>query len=72
MLGRQKVAISCAKPCFNSFKDYIYLFERNKKRAQAGGVVEGEGEAGSLLSRKSNVGLYPRTLGSGPELKADA
>jgi len=30
-----------------------------------------EGEAGSLL-RKPNAGIDPRTLGSPPELKADA
>ena len=33
---------------------------------------EGEGEAGSPLSREPVAGLDPRTLGSGPELKADA
>ena len=34
---------------------------------------EGEGEAGSPLSREpDDVGLHPRTLGSGPEPRADA
>jgi len=32
----------------------------------------GEGEAGFLLSREPDAGLDPRTLGSGPEPKADA
>ena len=36
----------------------------------AGGV--GEEEAGSQQSREPDVGLNPRTLGSFPELKADA
>lgn len=40
----------------------------NRERAQAGGVGMGEGEAGSLLSRKPNAepdaGLNPKTLGS--------
>jgi len=34
------------------------------KRAQAGGAGEGEGEAGSPLSREPDAGLDPRTLGS--------
>ena len=37
-----------------------------------GGGAEGEGEAGSLLSREPHVGLDSRTLGSRPEPKADA
>ena len=54
-----------------SLKGFIYLFDRDKDRegTQAGGV--GEGEAGFPPSRESDVGLNPRTLGSGPELKAD-
>jgi len=39
-------------------KDFIYLFARERERAQA------EGEVGSLLSKESDVGLDPRTLGS--------
>jgi len=48
------------------------LTERDTARegTQAGGVREGE--AGFPLSREPNVGLDPRTLGSWPELKADA
>ena len=34
---------------------FIYLTERAK--AQTGGMVEGEGEAGSLMSREPNEGL---------------
>jgi len=43
---------------------FIYLTERDTARegTQAGGV--GEGEAGFPLSRESNAGLNPRTLGS--------
>ena len=36
------------------------------------GRAEGEGEADSLLSRESYMGLNPRTLRSWPEPKADA
>ena len=43
---------------------FIYLTDRDTVRegAQAGGV--GEGEAGTLWSRKPDAGLHPRTLGS--------
>ena len=44
------------------FKDlFIYLRERASKgeRVQAGGAAEGEGEAGSLLSRELMLGLIP-------------
>ena len=43
--------------------------EAAREETQAGEV--GEGEAGSLLSREPDSGLDPRTLRSGPELKAD-
>ena len=51
---------------------FIYLTERQPARegTQAGGV--GEEEAGSQRGREADVGLDPRTLGSCPELKADA
>lgn len=41
------------------YKDFIYLREREK--AQAGGWAEGEGEAGSPLSKEPDSGLIPRT-----------
>ena len=47
----------------------MYLFER--KKTQAGGGAEGEGEAGSPLGREPDMGLDPRTLGSPPEQKSD-
>ena len=51
---------------FYFFKDFIYLFGRERETAtegtQAGG--EGEGEAGFPPSRGPDVGLNPRTLGS--------
>ena len=52
-------------------KIYLFILE---KREQVGGGTEGEREsqAASLLSREPNKGLDPRTLGSRPELKADA
>ena len=43
-------------------KDFMYLFEREKERSQAGG--EREGEVDSLLSREPDAGYDPRTLGS--------
>ena len=42
----------------------IYLFERERECAQAEGVAENEGKVGSWLSRKPDVGLNPRTLGT--------
>ena len=45
------------------FKKYfVYLFDT--ERAQVGGGAEGEGEAGSPLSREPHMGLNPRILGS--------
>ena len=38
------------------FQDCIYLFEREREHKWGGGP-EGEGEADSLLSRESGVGL---------------
>ena len=51
----------------------IYLFERERERERErenklGGGAEGEGKAGSLLSRESDPGLQPRTLKSQPVL----
>ena len=53
-------------------KDFIYSTERDTARegTPAGGV--GGREAGTPLSREPDAGLHPRTLGSRPELKADA
>ena len=42
------------------------------KHKQVERQAEAEGEADSPQSREPDVGLDPRTLGSGPELKADA
>ena len=47
---------------------YLFIHERHTERAE----TQAEGEAGSSRSRKPNVGLDPRTLGSRPELKAEA
>jgi len=47
------------------------LTERDSERGNTSGGV-GEGEADSPLSREPDAGLNPRTLGSWPELKADA
>ena len=41
------------------FKDFIYLYDRERERAQAG-----EREAGFPLSREPHAGLDPRTLRS--------
>ena len=48
------------------FKDFIYSFERERES------TKGEEEADTPLSREPHAGLAPRTLKSGPELKADA
>ena len=49
---------------FLFLKDFIYLFDRESERAQAGREAVGEGEAGPPLSREPDAGLNPRTLGS--------
>ena len=51
---------------FYFLKYFIYLFDRTREseHKQREWHAEGEGEAGSLLSREPNVGLNPRTLGS--------
>ena len=56
------------------FKDFIYLFERQRVRKHTAGcgAAEAEGEAGNLLSGELDAGLHPRTLGSQPEPKANA
>ena len=63
------------------FKDFIYLRENEREseweHKQGKGGAEGEGEAGSMLSREldavlDDAVLDPRTLWLGPELKADA
>ena len=53
---------------------FVYLTAREsmKERERTQGAAEGEGEAGSSLSREPNVALNPRTLGSRPEPKVDA
>ena len=42
----------------------FYLFDREIEHmsTQAGGMVEGEREAGSWLNREPDLGLNPRTL----------
>ena len=57
---------------FSFFKIFTYLFDTERQRAQAGVTAEGEAEVGSPLSKEPDVGLRPRTLRSGPELKVDA
>ena len=42
-----------------------------KSENELGGGAEGEGEAGSPLTRKPDVGLDPGALESGPEPKTD-
>ena len=47
-------------------KDFIYLFDREKECKHKQGELqeEGEGEAGSPLSREPDMGLDPKTRGS--------
>ena len=47
------------------FKDFIYLFvrERERERLSKQEEQQAEGEAGSLLSKEADAGLHPRTLG---------
>ena len=57
---------------FNFVKDYIYFERESAHKQTRGAEEEGEGNAGSPLSREPNAGLHPRTLRSRPELKAGA
>ena len=50
------------KPIYNINNFIRFLFVRERERAQADRVAEGE--AGSLRSKEPDVGLNPRTLGS--------
>ena len=52
---------------FSFLRFYLCIWERERAWAGRGA----EGEADSLLSREPDIGLYPRTLGSWPEAKAD-
>ena len=45
---------------YDFLKDSIYLFDRERVHKQGEQQAEGEGEAGSLPSRKSDAGLDPR------------
>ena len=55
-----------------SFYYFIHLSDRERTKEHKQGKAEGKGEVGSLLGRETDMGLNPRTLGSGPEPKADA
>ena len=46
------------------FKDFIYLFDRERSQVGREAGREREREAGSPLSREPDVGLNPRTLRS--------
>ena len=54
------------------FKDFIYLFDR-ETASERGNTSRGSGRGRSRLPEEEpDAGLHPRTLGSCPELKADA
>ena len=44
-----------------SFSKNIYLFERERVHKQGEQQAEGEGEAGSQMSREPDVGFHLRT-----------
>uniref|UniRef100_A0A8I3PS12 STAG2 cohesin complex component n=2 Tax=Canis lupus familiaris TaxID=9615 RepID=A0A8I3PS12_CANLF len=61
--------VLCYLIVFFFFYLRFYLFERAEERErehvrELGARAEGEGEADTLLSRESHVGLHSRTLGS--------
>ena len=62
----RELVISCFLFCFVlfCFKDFIYLFERDRARRAHQHKQGGEGEAGSPVSWEPNMGLDLRTLGS--------
>ena len=59
-------------PPHYSFFLNLFVSERVRVRAQAGGEAERDGAADSPLSREPDVGLDPRTPGSQHEPKVDA
>ena len=48
----------------NIYLDFVYLFDRERehKHKQVGQLAEGEGEAGSLLSREPDAGPWDHDL----------
>ena len=64
--GRHQTAAPPRDPEYYLFllKIFIYSFDRESEYKQGEKEVEGEGEAGSLLSREPDVVLDSRTLGS--------
>ena len=48
----------------SSFKDFIYLLDREREHKQGEQQAEGEGETGFPQSREPDTGLNPKTLGS--------
>ena len=46
------------------FKKILFIYLTKREHKQGEQQAEGEGEAGSLLTREPDVGLEPRTLGS--------
>ena len=56
------------KDCDSSSKIYLFILERDKKRASQGGRAgEKESQADSMLSTEPDTGLDPRTLRSQAE-----
>ena len=58
--GRQHQLHALTSRFLFFFKDFIYLFDR--EREQVEGAAEGEDEAGSPLRREVDMGLDLRTL----------
>ena len=65
------IYVICPKFSRLTFYLFIYLTEGRERERVSTQQAEGEGEAGSQLSREPDVGFDPRTLGSQPELKGD-
>ena len=68
--------MSLASLCFTAYQLMIVyilktLFIWERESTCKGGGAEGEGEADSSLSGKPDIALYPRTLKSWLERKAD-
>ena len=62
-------SITVFKLSSSFFKDFIYLFEREREGEHeriGSGRAKGKGEADSLLSRELDPGLHCRTPGSWP------
>ena len=66
-----RAAVWILIPVVDSFFKILFIYLTEITSRQRGRQREREEEAGSLMSRQPDAALDPRTLGSGPEPKAE-